>query len=154
MYAMKVRQIMSDRIVTIADTATCHDAVEKMVRERVRHLPVVTRHGSLCGIVTDRDLRHYLFEPETFQQVGTVRVEKLLKSMPVSRLMSAPVITVDADEPLERAARVMLEGKLGSLPVMDKGRLVGIVTETDLLRRIVGDDACCADVAEIVVSFP
>jgi len=151
---MKVRQIMSDGIVTIEDTRTCHDAVEKMVRHRVRHLPVVTRQGTLCGIVTDRDLRHYLFEPQTLRQVGTVSVEILLKSMPVSRVMSAPVITVNADEPLERAAGVMLEAKLGSLPVMDNGRLAGIVTETDLLRRIVGDDACCADVGEIVVSFP
>jgi len=151
---MNVRQLMSKGIVTIEDTNTCHEAVEKMVRHRVRHLPVVTRRGTLCGIVTDRDLRHYLFEPETFRQIGTVTVEKLLKSMPVARVMSAPVITVDADEPLEQAARVMLEAKLGSLPVMDNGRLAGIVTETDLLRRIVGDDACCADVGEIVVSFP
>jgi len=151
---MKVRHLMSSGIVTIEDTATCHEAAEKMVRHRIRHSPVVTRHGTLCGIVTDRDLRHFLFEPETFRQVGTVRVEMLLKSMPVSRVMSAPAITVNADEPLERAARVMLEAKLGSLPVMDNGRLAGIVTETDLLRRIVGDDACCAEVKEIVVSFP
>lgn len=48
----------------------------------------------------------------------------------------------------------MLEGKLGSLPVMENERLVGIITETDLLRRIVGDDACCTDVGEIVASFP
>jgi CBS domain-containing protein len=83
-----------------------------------------------------------------------VSLEKLMKSMPVTRVMSAPVITVDADAPLEQAAQLMLERKLGALPVMDNGRLVGIVTETDLLRHVVGDDACCSDVAEIVVSFP
>ena len=151
---MKIRQLMSDGIVTIQDTGNCHEAVEKMVRHRVRHLPVVTRQGTLCGIVTDRDLRHYLFEPGTFKKVGTVSVETLLKSMPVSRVMSAPVITVEADASLEGAAELMLERKLGSLPVMEHGRPVGIVTETDLLRRIVGDDACCTDVGEIVVSFP
>lgn len=151
---MKVRDLMSKDIVTVEDTATCHDAVVRMVRHRVRHLPVVTRQGALCGIVTDRDLRHYLFEPDTFRQVGAVKVETLLKSVPVSRLMSAPVITVDADEPLETACERMLEDKLGSMPVMDRGRLAGIVTETDLLRRIVGDDACCSEVADIVVSFP
>jgi CBS domain-containing protein len=68
--------------------------------------------------------------------------------------MSSPVTTVDADQPLEAAARLMLEAKLGSLPVIDQGRLAGIVTETDLLRRIIGDDACCADVGTIVVSYP
>lgn len=151
---MKVRDTMSGSVVTIEDSGNCHEAVEKMVRYRVRHLPVVTRQGQLCGIVTDRDLRHYLFEPETFRQVGTVSLDKLMKSMPVSRVMSAPVTTVDADVPLEQAARVMLERKLGSLPVMDNGRLVGIVTETDLLRRVVGEDSCCSDVVEIVVSYP
>jgi len=151
---MKVRQIMSGNIVTIEDSGNCHEAVEKMVRHRVRHLPVVTRQGALCGIVTDRDLRHYLFEPDTTRQVGTVGLEKLMKSMPIARVMSAPVTTVDADEPMEQAARLMLERKLGSLPVMDGGHLAGIVTETDLLRRILGEDACCADVSEIVVSYP
>ena len=152
---MRVREIMSGgKVVTIEDSGNCHEAVEKMVRHRLRHLPVVTRQGALCGIVTDRDLRHYLFEPETLKQVGTVTLEKLMKSMPISRVMSKPVTTVDADEPMEQAARMMLERKLGSLLVMDGGRLAGIVTETDLLRRIVGEDACCADVAEIVVSYP
>lgn len=151
---MNVRETMSSNVVTIEESGNCHEAVEKMVRHRMRHLPVVTRQGKLCGIVTDRDLRHYLFEPETFRQVGTVGLEKLMKSMPVSRVMSAPVTTVDADVPMEQAARVMLERKLGSLPVMDSGRLVGIVTETDLLRRVIGEDACCSDVGEIVVSFP
>lgn len=151
---MKIRELMSKDVVTIEDTATCHDAVVRMTRHRVRHLPVVTRRGALCGIVTDRDLRHYLFQPETFRQIGSVKVETLLKSIPVSRLMSAPVISVDADEALESACQRMLEDKLGSLPVMENGRLVGIVTETDLLRRIVGDDVCCTEVAEIVVSYP
>jgi len=145
---------MSPDVVTIENTATCHDAVVQMTRHRVRHLPVVARGGALCGVVTDRDLRHYLFVPETFAQIGAVKVETLLKAMPISRVMSAPVITVDADAPLETACALMLEDKLGSLPVIDKGRLAGIVTETDLLRRVVGDDACCAEVAEIVVSYP
>lgn len=150
---MKVRETMSSNIVTIEESGNCHEAVEKMVRHRLRHLPVVTGLGTLCGIVTPRPA-HYLFEPETFRQIGTVSLEKLMKSMPVSRVMSAPVITVDADVPLEQAARMMLERKLGSLPVMDNGRLVGTVTETDLLRRVVGEDACCSDVVEIVVSYP
>jgi acetoin utilization protein AcuB len=61
-------------------------------------------------------------------------------------------VSIEAD--IEEAARVMAEKKLGSLPVVDRGRIVGIVTETDLLRRIVGADACCADVEAIVVSYP
>jgi acetoin utilization protein AcuB len=144
---------MSKDVVTLENTATCHDAVVRMTRHRVRHLPVVTRDGTLCGIVTDRDLRHYLFEPETFRQIGDIKVETLLRAMPVSRVMSEPAVTVEADAPLETACGRMRENKLGSLPVMEGSRLAGIVTETDLLRRVVGENAS-AEVAEIVVSFP
>ncbi len=151
---MKVRDLMSKGVVTIEDTATCQEAAQLTVRHRVRHLPVITGRGTLCGIVTDRDLRHYLFEPQTLAQIGTVSVDTLLKAVPVSRVMSAPVITVDADAPLEAAAGVMLEDKLGSLPVTEGGRLAGIVTETDLLRRIVREDGCSSDVGTIVVSYP
>src|SRR5690348_9112020 len=84
--SMKIRELMSKDVVTIEDTATCHDAVVRMMRHRVRHLPVVTRHGTLCGIVTDRDLRHYLFEPETFRQIGAVKVDTILNAIPVSRV--------------------------------------------------------------------
>jgi acetoin utilization protein AcuB len=151
---MKVRELMSEAVTTIEDGLNCHDAVERMMRRRVRHLAVVDKRGGLCGVVTDRDLRHYLFDPSVLKQVGTIAVEALLKDVPVTHVMSAPAITIDIDEPLETATRLMLERKIGSLPVLDHGRLVGILTETDVLRRIVGEDACCADVENIVVSYP
>jgi CBS domain-containing protein len=151
---MKVRELMSKGVVTIEDTATCHEAVERMMRSRVRHLPVVDRRGTLIGVVTDRDLRHYLFEPATFNRIASESVEKLLKAVTVSKVMSAPAVCVAADDTLETAARRMLDDKIGALPVLDEGRLAGIVTETDLLRRVVGEDACCQDVATIVVSYP
>jgi CBS domain-containing protein len=79
---------------------------------KIRHLPVVGRDGRLAGVVTDRDLRHHLFKPEVFHDVGAVSVEALLRRAPVAS------------------------------------------TETDVLRRIVGADACCTDVECIVVSYP
>lgn len=151
---MNVRGLMSEGVTTIDYGMTCHDAVERMMRRRVRHLAVVDKRGGLCGVVTDRDLRHYLFDPKVLKQVGTVSVEALLKGVPVAHVMSAPAITIEADEAVESATRLMLDRKIGSLPVLDHGRLVGILTETDVLRRIVGEDACCADVETIVVSYP
>lgn len=151
---MKVRELMSEGVTTIEDGLTCHDAVERMMRRGVRHLAVVDKRGGVSGVVTDRDLRHYLFDPRVLKQVGNIPVEALLKGVPVAHVMSAPAITIDADEPLESATRLMLDRKIGSLPVLDHGRLVGILTETDVLRRIVGEDACCADVETIVVSYP
>jgi CBS domain-containing protein len=145
---------MSEGVTTIDYSMTCHEAVECMMRRRVRHLAVVDKRGVLCGVVTDRDLRHYLFDPKVLKQIGAVRVEALLKGVPVAHVMSAPPITIEADESLESATRLMLARKIGSLPVLDGGRLVGILTETDVLRHIVGDDACCSDVETIVVSYP
>ncbi len=151
---MDVRELMTKGVVTVDETATCHDVAQRMVRHKIRHVPVVGRDGRLRGIVTDRDLRHYLFDPGVLTHIGSVSVDTLLKSVSVSRVMSTPVISVDVDEPLEEAARRMLEDKIGSLPVVENGRPVGIVTETDLLRRIVNADAHCSDVEAIVVSYP
>jgi len=149
-----VNQCMTGNVVTVDASTSCHDAVRLMVRSKIRHLPVVNSTGALCGIVTDRDLRHRLFAPDVFPSIGSVRVEELLSTVRVSDVMSAPVISVGAGTELAEAARVMAKSKVGSLPVVEHDRMLGIVTETDLLRHIVGADACCADVEAIVVSYP
>jgi CBS domain-containing protein len=150
----RVSQLMQRNVVTIDEDVSCRDAVALMTRDRIRHLPVVTSDGKLRGIITDRDVRHHLFKPEVFRTVGTIPVERLLSEVPVRDVMSTPAISVASDTPLDEAAQVMLDHKLGSLPVVDHDRLVGIMTETDLLRQVVGADACCSDVATIVVSYP
>lgn len=149
-----VHEIMSRHVITVSAAASCHDAVGVLARNRVRHLPVVDGDGRMCGIVTDRDLRHHLFEPEVFRAIGTEPVEQLLSKVPVSEVMSSPVTSIAGGAGLDEAARVMRDAGVGSLPVVEQGRIIGIVTETDLLRHIVGADACCADVATIVVSYP
>ena len=152
---MKVSQLMSRSIVTIGPSASCLEAVSRMHGARVRHLPVVDARGGLIGMVTDRDLRHHLFDPRVFKEVGTTAVDSLLKAVPVSEVMSSPVLSVESDDELVEAARVMLEDKVGSLPVLENGRVVGIVTETDVLRQICrADQSCPPEVADIVVSYP
>jgi CBS domain-containing protein len=151
---MEVKELMSRNVVTVPAGASCLRAVELMARHRIRHLPVVDAGGTVCGIVTDRDLRHHLFEPGVFKEIGATPVALLLGAVRVSDVMSFPVVTVGPEEPLESAARVMLEDKVGSLPVVENGRVVGIITETDLLRRIIGEDSSSREVQEIVISFP
>jgi CBS domain-containing protein len=152
---MRVSDVMSRNVVTIEAGDSCHEAVGRMYRFKVRHLPVLGADGRLAGIVTDRDLRHYLFTPEVFRRIGEISVETLLKAVPVSEVMSAPVITMPPIADLETAARVMLEGKVGSVPVVDAGRVIGILTETDMLREVVRADAWSGpDIGQIIVSFP
>ena len=150
---MRVRELMSTGVGTIEVRASCRDAVDEMYRRKVRHLPVVGSDGALVGIVTDRDLRHHLFARGPFEH-GDRHVDDLLRTVSVSDIMSSPVISVAPDEPLEVAARLMLEGKIGSLPVVEGGRPVGIITETDLLRQICRADTCNPEVEYIVVSYP
>lgn len=152
---MLVKDLMSRNVLTIGLSDSCQEAVARMHRARVRHLPVVDRGEMLVGVVTDRDLRHHLFSPRVFRELGTISVDIVLKAVPVSEVMSAPVISVGPDDDLADAARVMLEDKVGSLPVVDNGRVVGILTETDMLRQIVRADAACSpECTEIIVSYP
>jgi len=126
-----------------------------MHRARVRHLPVLKGDGTLIGVITDRDLRHHLFSPPVYQAIGTSPIDTLLQAAQVREIMSAPAVTVESSQDIVEAARVMLKDKIGSLPVVEGGRLVGIITETDLLREICrADQACSPEVTDVVVSYP
>ena len=150
---MRVRELMNRNLVTIVESSSCHEAVKRMHRARVRHLPVLSDDGALVGVVTDRDLRHYLFRPHVLRISARPPSKLLLKAVTVDEIMSAPVLTVDAADEVTDAARMMLEDKVGSLPVTEGGRLVGIITETDLLREICRADASCSpEVTDIIVS--
>jgi CBS domain-containing protein len=152
---MRVRDLMSRQVVTIGTSDSCLEAVMRMQRARVRHLPVVNRDGLLVGILTDRDLRHHLFSPRVFPELGTTPVDVLFKAVPVAEIMSTDVITVEPDDDLAEAARTMRERQVGSLPALENGRVVGILTEIDMLREIVRADAACTpECAEIIISYP
>lgn len=86
---MLVRELMTKGVVTVDDTATCQDAAQRMVRHRIRHVPVVGRDGRLMGIVTDRDLRHYLLQPDVLARLGSVGVEAVLGSVSVAAVMAS-----------------------------------------------------------------
>jgi len=152
---MRVSELMSKRVWTIGMSDSCHEAAARMCREKIRHLPVVADDGTLQGIVTDRDLRHHLFGPGVFGHIGNVSVHTLLKAHSVKEIMSFPVVSVEPAASLEDAARLMRERKIGALPVVEAGRVVGILTETDLLRHICrADELCSPEVECIVVSYP
>jgi CBS domain-containing protein len=150
---MRVRDVMSRKPITIESSESCLEAVRRMHSARIRHLPVVDAGGRLVGIVTDRDLRHHLFSPAVFPVLGMTSLETLLAAAPVSDLMASTVVTVRPEHTLADAAQIMMTRKIGSLPVVEAGRVVGILTETDMLRTVVKRDAEAA-CAEIIVSFP
>jgi CBS domain-containing protein len=106
-----------------------------MAEERIRHL-VVVDDARVVGIVTDRDIRLNLPSPATSLSVWELNY--LLSRLTVGGVMSAAVIVVDPDRPIAEAARLMLDHKIGALPVVDEGRLIGIITESDFVRAMAG----------------
>lgn len=131
---MRIRDLMTRSPITTGPGTPVLDARQMMLQERIRHLLVV-EGGRLLGIVTDRDIRLNLPSPATSLSVW--EINHLLSKLTVAQVMSKYVITVDPDRDVREAARLMLDEKIGALPVLDGGALVGIITETDLLRALV-----------------
>jgi acetoin utilization protein AcuB len=152
--AMRIDEMMSRNVVTIGMDATCDQALAEMLRWKVRHLPVLDGGGDLRGIVTDRDLRHQLFAPGALGRIGRTPAMRLLAEQPVHAVMSAPAICLGMSADVEEAAGIMRRHRVGSLPVLDGGKVVGILTETDLLRHLVSAEAPPGPELEIIVSYP
>jgi acetoin utilization protein AcuB len=131
---MRVRELMTGVPITTSPETAVFDARRLMLKERIRHL-IVLEHGRLVGIVTDRDIR--LHPPSKAANLSLSEVDHLLARLTVEKVMSRPVTTVGPDRRAHEAARIMLEHKIGALPVVDGERLIGIITKTDLLRAFV-----------------
>lgn len=129
---MLVGERMTRNPVTITEETSVDDALHVMRERKVRRLPVLDHSGKMVGIVSDRDLLHAAPSPAT--SLSVYELHYLLSKLTIKRVMSSPVITVTASTPLEEAARIMADNKIGGLPVTDDGKLVGIITETDIFK--------------------
>jgi acetoin utilization protein AcuB len=125
-----IRERMSTRPVTIATDTPITEALRIMRQNQVRRLPVLDPSGRLVGIVSEKDLLYASPSPAT--SLSIYEMHYMLSRLLVSELMTKDVITVSPDTPVEEAARIMADHKIGGLPVMEGDRLVGIITETDL----------------------
>jgi CBS domain-containing protein len=139
--SIRVRDRMTRPVVTIHSDALVSGAVEMMRSRRIRHLPVVDRAKRLVGIVTDRDLRQVVFDPAV--QARLQRATDALRGLTVREVMTWGAVTVTPATSIRDAARLMHERKVGALPVVDADRVVGILTERDVLetfREILSED--------------
>jgi len=128
---MLVGERMSHPIISIAPDMPVHDALDMFKRERIRRAPVV-KEGKLIGIVSDKDLLNA--SPSPASSLSIWEMNYLLSKITISEVMSKKVLTVNEDTPIEEAARIMADNKIGGLPVMRDGHVVGIITETDLFK--------------------
>jgi CBS domain-containing protein len=135
MGATRVRDIMSDQVVTISSDDSLSTVEDIMTLGRVRHMPVV-RGGQLVGVVSERDLLRASLS--NLSEFGSEQRRAFLQVVEIKRVMSSPPIVIDPEASVEDAALVMAERKIGCLPVVEGGRLVGMLTETDVLRYFAG----------------
>jgi acetoin utilization protein AcuB len=131
---MRVSDLMSRIVISTPGTTPVLEARALMQKERIRHLLVVD-DGRLQGIVTDRDIRLNMASPATSLSVW--ELNHLLARLTVDQVMTRNVIVVDPARDAREAARIMIDHKIGALPVLDGERLRGIITETDLLSAFV-----------------
>lgn len=128
---MLVGERMSHPIISIAPDMPVHDALDMFRREHIRRAPVI-KDGKLIGIVSDHDLLNASPSPATSLSVWEMNY--LLSKITVSEVMTKNVLTIDENTPIEEAARIMADNKVGGLPVMRDSHVVGIITETDLFK--------------------
>jgi len=128
---MLVGNRMSHPVIWITPDTPVHEALNLFKREHIRRAPVF-KDKVMIGIVSDRDLLNASPSPATSLSVWELNY--LLSKVTISEVMTRKVLTVEEDTPIEEAARIMADNKIGGLPVMRDGLVVGIITETDLFK--------------------
>jgi acetoin utilization protein AcuB len=127
-----VQEVMTPNPITVRPDSDYLAAIALMRAGRFRHLPVVDEQGNLVGLVSERDLR--TAKPAAPTPKAVIGDGVLLR---VKEVMKRNLITTTPDFPLEEAASVMIRHRIGCLPVIKDGSLVGIITDTDLFRQFV-----------------
>lgn len=131
----KIKDVMTDRPLVINSNATVLEALKLMSSAGdIRHLPVM-EGSQLVGIVTSRDLKSYVGHWSSMSIDGLLKKERL--DRPISRLMTRNVTTVSPEDPVVKAAKLFASKKIGALPVIEDGKLVGIISYVDLLSRFI-----------------
>lgn len=137
---MLVTAVMSRPVVTVAPDATIKDAARLLISNSISALPVVDGAGELVGIVSEADLIPMETRPDPRTQATPLPPTAGSSPLKVADVMTRNVITVQTDSEVSQAARIMIEADVKRVPVMQDGRLVGIVSRRDLVRVIARRD--------------
>lgn len=126
-----VRSWMTEKVITITPQTTLPEAQRIMLEHKIRRLPVV-KSDQLVGIVTLGDIREA--SPSDATTLSIYEMNYFMDRLTAKDFMTSNPITITPDATIAETARLMVEHKIGGLPVMDNGKLVGIITATDLCR--------------------
>lgn len=135
MVGMRILDIMEQKIVTISVDDRLSTVEDIMTLGHVRHMPVV-KAGKLVGVVSERDLLRASLS--NLSDFGSDQRRAFLQAVEINRVMSSPAVVIGPEASVEEAAMVMAEKRIGCLPVVEGDKLIGLVTETDVLRYFAG----------------
>ncbi len=130
---MLVREIMTNDVTTLPEAGTMLDAAMIFARTSLRHIPVL-RDASLVGVLTERDMKR--FAPGLMSGISSQQYNELMENTPLSKVMTRNPMTLSPDQDVADAADLFSTKRFGCLPVVEQGKLVGIVTTTDMLRLL------------------
>lgn len=145
---MRMRDVMTKNPITVGSDTPIADAKRIMKEKNIRRLPVVEK-GKLVGIVTERMILEASPSPAT--SLSIYEVHYLLSKMKVKEIMVKNPITVSPDTTFEETLLLGQEKRIGAFPVVDKGKLVGIATESDLVRFITSVWGAKEDASTIII---
>lgn len=132
---MLVKDVMTKNPITIQEKESVLEAKDLMTKNKINKLPVVDKSGSLVGIITANDLQRST--PSDATTLDMYELGYLLSKLTVEKIMTKKIITVNENETVEEAARIMADKNFGCLPVMADNLLIGIITESDLFKMFI-----------------
>ncbi|HEC33889.1 MAG TPA: CBS domain-containing protein [Chloroflexi bacterium] len=132
---MLVKDRMTPNPVTITTDTSLKEALDLIRSKPFRHLPVLDEESKLVGVVTEKSLVYASPTPAT--TLSVFEVDYILSRTKVEQIIQGPVIAVGPGLPIEEAARVMVDNRIGCLPVVEDGKLIGIISDTDIFRVFV-----------------
>ena len=144
---MRVKDLMTRDVATVGESASLKEVARLMVERGVSGIPVVNSERLVLGVVSEADLIvKAASRPESAGVLGSLFSseaidERLLSATTAAEAMSTPPVTIDVDRSVGEAARLMVEHRVNRLPVLNDGRLVGIVSRADLVRAFTRSDA-------------
>ena len=131
---VKIAEIMNRSVATLSPGQTLGEVLTLLRTHRIRHLPVIDASSRLVGIVSDRDVKRAT--PSLLSGVDREAYERVLEETTVSQFMTRDPTCVAPETSLKAVVKILVESKVGALPVVDDGHLVGIATDIDLLQYL------------------
>lgn len=146
-----VRDWMTKNVITVLPDTTLPDAHQIMTEQTIRRLPVVDKHGRLVGIITRGDVRGA--EPSQATTLSIWEMNYLLAQLEVKEVMTRDPITLPDTATIGTAARTMLENRISGLPIINnQGKVVGIITESDIFRMVTLHEWGVAEEGEVALT--